>query len=335
MLQKEKLFRLQSKMMNYPWKHNRRFNTYPDYMRRIFGARVQKVAVDAGFTCPNRDGKAGTGGCTFCNNDAFNPSYCGSSRPIRQQLREGKEFHKTRYKSATKYVAYFQAYSNTYKPLGKLKKIYQEALDEEEIVGLVIGTRPDCIDDLMLDYFQSLSEKVFVVIEYGIESIYNKTLNRINRGHLFEDSVHAIKRTALRGIRTGGHMIFGLPGESIDEMIDSAKVISMLPLDSVKFHQLQIMKNTEMAEEYKEHPEYFQFLPGIDDYLEFMVEYIENLNPSFVVERIAGETPPRFNVRIPWDLRYDQILVKFENLLAEKDTWQGRKWDIQNSKIEI
>ena len=320
--------------MNYLWKHNRRFNTYPDYMRRIFGTRVQKVAVDAGFTCPNRDGKAGSGGCTFCRNDAFNPSYCGSSRTIRQQLQEGKEFHKTRYKSATKYVAYFQAYSNTYKPLGKLKEIYQQALDEEEVVGLVIGTRPDCINDLMLDYFQSLSEKAFVVIEYGIESIYNKTLNRINRGHLFEDSVHAIKRTALRGIRTGGHMIFGLPGESIDEMIDSAKVISMLPLDSVKFHQLQIMKNTKMAEEYKEHPEYFQFLPGIDDYLEFMVEYIENLNPSFVVERIAGETPPRFNVRIPWDLRYDQILVKFENLLAEKDTWQGRKWEIQNSKIE-
>jgi radical SAM protein (TIGR01212 family) len=326
MLQKEKSFRFERKMMIYPWKHNRRFNSYPDCMRRIFGTRVQKVAVDAGFTCPNRDGKVGTGGCTFCNNDAFNPSYCNASRQIRQQLRDGKEFHKTRYRSATKYMAYFQAYSNTYKPLDELRKIYQEALDEEDIVGLVIGTRPDCIDDYKLDYFQMLSEKAYIVLEYGIESVYNKTLRRINRGHTFEDLVKALEKTAHRGIKTGGHMIFGLPGESMEEMLDSARVISKLPLHSVKFHQLQIIKNTRMAEEYHEHPEYFQFLPGIDTYLEFMVEYIENLNPFFVLERIASETPPRFNVRIPWDLRYDQILLRFENLLEEKDTWQGKKW---------
>jgi radical SAM protein (TIGR01212 family) len=313
-------------MVDYPWKHSRRFNSYPDYMRRIFGTRVQKVAVDAGFTCPNRDGRVGTGGCTFCNNDAFNPSYCSSSVPISRQLQDGKKFHKTRYKSATKYIAYFQAYSNTYKPLDELRRICQEALDEEEIVGLVLGTRPDCIDDSKLDYFQSLSERFFIVVEYGIESIYNKTLQKINRGHSFEDSVNAIEKTALRGIRTGGHLIFGLPGESIREMHDSAQVLSLLPLDSVKFHQLQIMKDTMMAEEYKEHPEYFRFLPGIEEYLEFMVDYIENLNPSFVVERIAGETPPRFNTRIPWDLRYDQILVRFEKLLEKRNTWQGRKW---------
>ncbi len=326
MSQKEGSYRSQNKMKDYPWKSSRRFNSYPDYMRKVFGTRVQKVAVDAGFTCPNRDGKVGTGGCTFCNNDAFNPSYCSSSISIRQQIRDGKEFHKTRYKSATKYVAYFQAYSNTYKPLEELRRIYQEALEEEGIVGIVLGTRPDCIDDRMLDYFQLLSEKVFVVVEYGIESVYNKTLKRINRGHSFEDSAQAIEKTALRGIRTGGHMIFGLPGERVEEILGSAAVISMLPLDSVKFHQLQIMKDTKMAEEYQEHPEHFHFLPGIDDYLEFMVEYIENLNPSFVVERIAGETPPRYNTRIPWDLRYDQILVKFEKLLEEKDTFQGKKW---------
>ena len=232
-------------------------------------------------------------------------------------------------------MAYFQAYSNTYKPLDELRKIYQEALDEEGIVGLVIGTRPDCIDDHMLDYFQTLSEKTYVVVEYGIESVYNKTLKRINRGHTFEDSVEALERTAQRGIKTGGHMIFGLPGESMEEMLDSARVISKLPLHSVKFHQLQIMKDTRMAEEYNEHPEYYQFLPGIDAYLEFMVEYIENLNPLFVLERIAGETPPRFNVRIPWDLRYDQILVKFENLLEERDTWQGKKWVAQHENEQI
>jgi radical SAM protein (TIGR01212 family) len=326
MSQKEGSFRLERKMMNYPWKHSRRFNSYPDYMRSLFGTRVQKVAVDAGFTCPNRDGKVGTGGCTFCDNDAFNPSYCGAYKPIRQQIAEGKAFHKTRYKSATKYMAYFQTYSNTYKPLDELENIYRQALDEEGIVGIVIGTRPDCVDDHMLDYFQLLSEKTYIVIEYGIESVYNKTLQRINRGHSFEDLVEALEKTSMRGIRTGGHMIFGLPGERMEEMLDSAKVISRLPLNSVKFHQLQILKNTRMAEEYKEHPEYFQFLPAIEEYLEFIVKYVENLNPSFVLERIAGETPPRFNVRIPWDLRYDQILVKFEKLLEERDTWQGKKW---------
>ncbi|MBN2214222.1 MAG: TIGR01212 family radical SAM protein [Bacteroidales bacterium] len=319
--------------MKYPWKHNRRFNSYPDYMRKVFGTRVQKVAVDAGFTCPNRDGKAGTGGCTFCNNDAFNPSYCSASKPVRQQLRDGKEFHKTRYRSATKYMAYFQAYSNTYKPLEELRRIYQEALDEEDIVGLVIGTRPDCIDDQMLDYFRMLSEKKYIVIEYGIESVYNKTLKRINRGHTFEETAEALMKTAQKGIKTGGHMIFGLPGESMEEMLDSAEVISKLPLHSVKFHQLQIMKGTVMAKEYLEHPECFHFLPKIEAYLEFIVQYTENLNPSFILERIAGETPPRFNVRIPWDLRYDQILVKFENLLEERDTWQGKKWMAQRKNI--
>jgi radical SAM protein (TIGR01212 family) len=315
--------------MIYPWQHSRRFNAYPDYMRKVFGTRVQKVAVDAGFTCPNRDGNVGTGGCTFCNNDAFNPSYCSASKPVRQQLQDGKEFHKTRYRSAKKYMAYFQAYSNTYKPLNELKRIYEEALSEEDIVGLVIGTRPDCIDESLLDYFQLLSEKVYLVIEYGIESVYNKTLQRINRGHTFEDSVKALEKTSQRGILTGGHMVFGLPEEKRDEILDSARIISELPLHSVKFHQLQIMNNTRMAEEYSQHPERFHFLPVIEDYLEFMVQYIENLNPSFVLERIAGETPPRFNVRVPWDLRYDQVLVKFEKLLEERDTWQGKKWPAQ------
>ncbi len=315
--------------MIYPWQHSRRFNSYPDYMRKVFGTRVQKVAVDAGFTCPNHDGKVGTGGCTFCNNDAFNPSYCSASKPIRQQLQDGMKFHKTRYRSTRKYIAYFQAYSNTYKPLNELERIYQEALDEEDIVGLVIGTRPDCIDESLLDYFRLLSEKAYLVIEYGIESVYNKTLQKINRGHTFEDSVEALEKTAQRGILAGGHMIFGLPGEKREEMLDSARIISELPLHSVKFHQLQIMKNTRMAEEYNEHPERFYFLPDIEDYLEFMVQYIEHLNSSFILERIAGETPPRFNVRIPWDLRYDQILVKFEKLLEERDTWQGKKWTAQ------
>lgn len=312
--------------MKYPWGHSRRFNTYAEYMRTVFGTRVQKVAIDAGFTCPNRDGKVGTGGCTYCDNNAFNPSYCRKSDSVEKQLKEGIQFHKTRYRSALKYLAYFQAYSNTYKPLDELKMLYDQALGENDIVGLVIATRPDCIDEKVLDYFAMLAEKKYVVIEYGIESVFDRTLEYINRGHSFEESVYALEQTAIRGIRTGAHMIFGLPGESVDEMLYSAEIISKLPLHSVKFHQLQIMKNTKMAAEYSEHPDIFKFLPGIDEYLDFMVTYIEKLNPAFILERIAGETPPRFNERIPWDLRYDQVLRKFEKLLEEKDSWQGKRW---------
>ena len=313
-------------MMKYPWGHSRRFNAYPEYMRNIFGSRVQKVAIDAGFTCPNRDGSTGTGGCTFCSNDAFNPSYCSATKPIQQQIREGIEFHHGRYRKALKYIAYFQAYSNTYKPLDELKKLYSQALEIDDVIGLIIGTRPDCIHDEMLDYLQQLSENTFLVIEYGIETINNKTLERINRGHTFEDAVAAIEKTVARNIRTGAHFIFGLPGELREEMINSIGIISTLPLHAVKFHQLQIFKGTRMADEYRENPEKFQLFNDLDDYLEFISVCIENLNPDFVVERIAGEAPPRYCEGIVWDLRNDQILVRFEKLLEKKNTWQGKKW---------
>ncbi len=312
--------------MNYPWGNHRRFNAYPEYMRKLFGSRIQKVAIDAGFTCPNRDGTLGNGGCSFCSNDAFNPSYCSVDKSIRQQILEGIEFHSTRYRKALKYIAYFQAYSNTYKPLQELKKMYTEALNEENVIGIIIGTRPDCVNDAMLDYFQELSLRTYLVIEYGIESVYNKTLQRINRGHTFEDAAKAVEETASRGIRTGGHFIFGFPGESREEMIQSVDTISNLPLNAVKFHQLQIFKGTGMAQEYREHPENFELFTELDEYLEFMTVCIENLNPGFVVERIAGEAPPRYCDGTIWDLRNDQILVKFEKLLEKKNTWQGKKW---------
>ncbi len=313
--------------MNYPWGHNRRFNTYTNYLKNIFGCRIQKVTIDAGFTCPNRDGTKGTDGCTFCNNNAFNPSYCKPEKPIRQQIREGIEFHQKRYKTANLYLAYFQAYSNTFKDIDELKTIYNKALEEKNIVGIVIGTRPDCIDSKKLDYFQELSEKIYLVLEYGIESIYNKTLQWVNRGHTFEDTIATLEKTAERKIKTGGHMIFGLPGESREEILQSAKVISALPLNTVKFHQLQIIKGTRMAKEYLENPDNFQLFQTIEEYLEFVVKYLEKLNPAIVVERIAGETPPRFNMGIHWGLRYDQILIKLEKMMEEKKTWQGKKWE--------
>jgi radical SAM protein (TIGR01212 family) len=309
--------------MIFPWGHNRRFNAYTNYLRVLFGGRVQKVSVHAGFTCPNRDGTKGTGGCTFCNNDAFSPSYCRAEKPIKQQILEGILFHETRYKTADKYLAYFQAFSNTYKPLGDLQKIYNQALENERVIGLVIGTRPDCMDNEKLEYFKKLAEDYYIVIEYGIESCNNDTLRRINRGHTFEETVKAINETSAMGIRTGAHMIFGLPGESKEEMLNSAKIISSLPLNNIKLHQMQIIKETAVAEEYKKNPGGF-YIFNFDEYIDFIVNYLELLNPAFIVERIAGEVPPRYNSGIQWGLRYDQILSLLEKRLEEKNTWQGR-----------
>jgi uncharacterized protein len=310
--------------MSYPWGNNRRFNSYTGYLKKVFGGRVQKVTIDAGFTCPNRDGTRGTGGCTFCLNEAFNPSYCSPFKSVGQQISEGIAFHADRYRRAARYLAYFQAYSNTYQPLEQLKQLYEEALAADAVVGLVIGTRPDCMDEEKLDYFAQLSKKTYVIIEYGVESVYEKTLQRINRGHTYADSVKIINETALRGIRTGGHMIIGLPGETHEEILKSAASISALPLNTVKFHQLQIFKGTVMEKEYHENPDDFRLFT-LEEYLDFMAEYITHLNPRIVIERIAGETPPRYAAINRWGPRYDEILVRFEKILDEKNYWQGKK----------
>jgi radical SAM protein (TIGR01212 family) len=309
----------------YPWGGKRRFNAYPEYMRKKFGARVQKLTIDAGFSCPNRDGTKGYGGCTFCLNDAFNPSYCTPSKTVSQQIREGIEFHEKRYRRAEKYLAYFQAFSNTHAPVEILAELYKQALNCDGVIGLVIGTRPDCMDMEKMDLLLSLSENYHIVVEYGIETVYNRTLERINRCHTFEESQATIAMTAGRGIHVGGHLIFGLPGESRQDMLESAAIISAMPVDSIKFHQLQIFKGTPMEAEYKNHPEDFN-LPDEEQYLNFMVEYIELLNPAIVVERIAGETPPRYAVQKPWGPRYDQLLVKFERMLEDRNTFQGRRY---------
>jgi uncharacterized protein len=308
----------------YPWGHNRRYNSYAEYFRKQFGRRVQKISIDAGFTCPNRDGTISSGGCTYCDNDAFNPSYCSPEKTITFQLEEGAEFHRVRYRKATNYLAYFQAYSNTHASLEKLMQLYEEALSFPGVVGLVIGTRPDCIDKEKLEYFARLSETQYVILEYGIESCYDHTLKRINRGHKFYQAEEAIRLTASYGIKTGAHLIFGLPGESETEMLSEAAIISRLPLNNIKLHQLQIVKNTVIASEFDSNP--FDFhLFSLYEYIDFVIRFVEKLNPAFVIERFSGEVPPRFLAANSWGLiRTDQVNMMIEKELEKRDTWQGK-----------
>jgi radical SAM protein (TIGR01212 family) len=311
--------------MSYSWGTDRRLNAYSDYFKKQFGTRVQKISIDAGFTCPNRDGTCGTGGCTFCNNTAFTPSYNDGGRPVEEQIEKGMEFHRTRYRKATRYLAYFQSYSNTYSDLEVLKDLYRRALSFPEIIGIVVGTRPDCVDEEKLDYFRELSQECYLVVEYGIESLLDRTLERVNRGHDVEKSAWAVRETARRGIRVGGHMIIGLPGETRDDFLHSAEILSRWPLNTVKFHQLQVIHGTSMAREYKEQNQEFHAFT-MEEYLHLMMEILERLNPDFVVERIAGEVSPGMAVREGWGIRYDRVLDNFEQLLEAHDSWQGKRF---------
>lgn len=313
--------------MIYPWGDERPFNSYSGYFKRLFGGRMQKLTVNAGFTCPNRDGRVGTGGCTFCNNEAFTPSYCTPAKSVTQQLEEGIEFHRNRYRTAQHYLAYFQSFSNTYAPLDQLRRIYDEALAHPLVAGLVIGTRPDCVDDAVLDYFAELARDRYVIIEYGIESCYDTTLQAVNRGHDFACARRAVEATAARGIHTGAHFILGLPGESDEQMVAAADIINALPLDTVKFHQLQIFRDTPMAADWAAHPERYRFRT-LDEYLDLFIRILQRLRPDLVVERFAGEAPPRYHCGPTWGLiRNEQLLARLERRLLEEGTYQSQLWD--------
>ena len=242
----------------YSWGNERRFNSYSGYFKQMFGGRIQKLAINAGFTCPNRDGTVGVGGCSFCNNSAFTPSYCTPSKSVTQQIEEGIEFHTNRYRKAGRYLVYFQSFSNTYAPLEDLRKLYDEALSHPLVDGVVVGTRPDCVDEAKLDYFAELAKTKYVALEYGVESTYDATLRDINRGHDFATARWAIEQSAKRGIHVGAHFVLGLPGESDQMLMDQIDVINSLPLTTIKFHQLQVFKDTLMAAEYDATPEKFK-----------------------------------------------------------------------------
>ncbi len=295
------------------------------YFKKKYGQRLQKIVLDAGFTCPNRDGTVGWGGCTYCDNAAFHPAYSSPCKPLHQQLDEGIEFHKRRYRKTEHYLAYFQAYSNTYAPLERLKELYEDALAHTDVVGIVIGTRPDCVDEEKLDYLKEIEVRgKVVIIEYGIESCYDATLKRINRGHNFEVAQRAIEMSVSRGLDVGAHFIIGLPSETKEMILDAVPLINALPIHSVKFHQLQIVKGTHIEKEFIEHKEDFLCFT-LDEYLDFFVDILERLRPDLYIERFVGEVPPRFVNETPWGLiRNVELLRLLDKRLEERNTYQGR-----------
>lgn len=315
----------------------KRYNTFVGYYRRLYGERLQKLVIDAGFTCPNRDGTVGRGGCSFCDNAAFHPSYSTSGKSIAEQIDEGIEFHQVRYRNTKHYLAYFQSYSNTYAPIPRLRELYLAALTHPKIVGIVIGTRPDCVDEEKLDFLAGLKageglgdwhrdgfEHPVVKVEYGIESCYDETLLRVGRGHDVAVAEKAVRMSAERGLEPGAHFILGLPGETREMLLGQCRFISSMPLHSVKFHQLQIVKGTRMEKEFAQVPQDFMRL-SLPDYLDMVIDILERLRPDLYIERVAGEVPPRFVNETQWGLiRNFQILHLLDERLSERNTWQGR-----------
>lgn len=288
--------------------------------------KVQKISLNAGFTCPNRDGRVGTGGCTYCNNQTFNPEYCCTSKPITQQLEEGKVFFSRKYPEM-KYLAYFQAYTNTYDSIDNLKDKYEEALSVEGIVGIVIGTRPDCMPEELLDYLSELNKRTFLIVEYGVESVYDATLKRINRGHFHSQTVDAIKKTAERGIRVGVHLILGLPGETKEQILEEAKVISSLPITTLKLHQLQLIKGTKMAEEYFADSSDFHLFTA-DEYIDLVIDFVERIRKDIVLERFVSQSPASLLAIPGWGLKNYEFVDKVRKRMDERNAYQGRLCEI-------
>ena len=292
---------------------------YGTWIRSRFPFRVQKISVDAGFTCPNRDGRLSTGGCIYCDNRTFNPSYCQRQDSITRQLEAGKQFFARKYPEM-KYLAYFQAYTNTYATIDRLRQLYEEALQVEDVVGIVIGTRPDCVSDALLDYLEDLNQRCFLIVEYGVESANDDTLRRINRGHTFEQSRLAIEKTHQRGILTGAHIILGLPGEDAAENLRQASVISALPIDILKIHQMQIIRGTRLADEFEQKPFHIY---SIDEYIHLIARYIQRLRKDLVLERFVSQSPKEMCIAPHWGLKNHEFTDLLNNYLKAHDIHQG------------
>jgi len=298
------------------------YNDFSTFLRKYFDCKVQKISLNAGFTCPNRDGVKGKGGCTYCNNQTFNPEYCKTEKSVKEQLEEGRLFFSRKYPEM-KYLAYFQAYTNTYSELEELKRKYEDALSVDGVVGLVIGTRPDCMPDALLDYLEELNKRTFLLVEYGIESTNDDTLRRINRGHTYADTVDAVQRTAARGILTGGHVILGLPGETHDMIVNQAEMLSKLSLTTLKMHQLQLIRGTKMAHEFEEHPEEFH-LYEVDEYIDLVIDYVEQLRPDMVLERFVSQSPKELLIAPDWGLKNYEFTERVKKRMREREAYQGK-----------
>ena len=317
------------------------------FMAKHFDHKVQKITLNAGFTCPNRDGLLGYGGCTYCNNRAFHPNTGTPHSNLRRQLEQGKEFFaRARRLRAERrgrplsvreqnirFLAYFQAYTNTYAELQHLMTLYEEALSVPDVVGLVIGTRPDCMPDELLDYLSQLHRESFVLVEYGVESTSNATLQRICRGHDFACAVETIGRTAQHGLPVGAHFILGLPGESHDFIVSQAETISRLPLDTIKLHQLQIIRGTAMAREFLEEQKRAAENPAApcdfhlyspEDYARLIVDFLERLRPDIAVERFTSSSPSELLIAPDWGLKNYEFTAIVQRELIRRNTWQGR-----------
>ncbi len=308
----------------YSWGHNKRYNDFSTYFRNYFSERVQKVSIDAGFTCPNRDGTKSRGGCSYCNNKTFKPSYCNLENSVSNQVQQGIRFFEQKY-NAMRFLAYFQAYTSTWAPLEDLKLLYEEALQNPKIAGLVISTRPDAVSEELLDYLAALSKKVYVMVEFGLESHLDLSLQNMNRGHTFAESVWALEQTSRRNINTCAHLILGLPGESYTDWLDQARVISGLPVKNLKLHQLQIHKGTLMEKQYQKTPQKFHLFSA-EEYVELIVDYLELLNPEIIVERFISQAPPEMLIAPIWGLKNFEFMAKVEKRLNERNTWQGKKF---------
>ena len=301
----------------------KRYRDFGSFLCETFPFKVQKISVNAGFTCPNRDGTKGRGGCTYCNNQTFSPGYCHTQKTVGEQLQEGVRFFSRKYPEM-KYLAYFQAYTNTYAAADKLVAAYEQALAFPEVAGLIVGTRPDCMPDELLAYFAALARKKFILVEYGLESALDATLARINRGHTHAESEDAIRRTAAKGIHTGAHLILGLPGETREMMLRHADVLSELPLTSLKLHQLQLIRGTRMAEEFIRYPERFH-IPEVDEYVDLAIDFVERLRPSIVLERFVSQSPAELLIAPNWGLKNYAVAAKVRKRMDERNTWQGKR----------
>ena len=295
-------------------------------MRQRLGGRIQKLAIDAGLSCPNRDGKVGTKGCTFCLNEAFSPSYCRECNSLYNQIDKAYDFHLSRNRKAEYYIAYLQSGSNTYADSDTLRSIYREVVSHPKVSGLIIGTRPDCISSEILDYLEHLSHKHYVAVEYGIEATKDDILRHVNRGHNFATAVEAVAATRARGIDVGAHFILGLPYQSREDILTQMADINALKLDFVKFHQLQIYRNTPLAKEWSEHPERFLFAQdfGVAEYVELMVDVVRRLDSKVAIERFASQAPRNLILGSPLGgIRMDALKARIAERLNALNAKQG------------